>query len=299
MNRKRKSEQVHSNLKKYKTQDDLSKDVDIGDRVSIFAEDSDMDKKINDLCGSSTEHSNESDIDLDDIAQDLFDEDEVGPPLSEGLAELFTNIKEKPLPKNKISEKCKKILRPKNCYLETKKCNLEIWNNAIKSPERSRDIRIQKSNKLISKSTYALLNVTQDLIKLKNSKDNKPKIKDIIAQTTNAISLLVNAHNDSEQFRRDLIAKKLICSQKSIAKNVPSDSKLLFGDELSKRVKEANAANKLKIQSWKGTASSSTSTNSKNSKGSSKHPRGQNQGYKQNNNNNSNNYHGKNKKKKY
>ena len=160
-------------------------------------------------------------------------------------------------------------------------------------------IRIQKSNKLISKSTYALLNVTQDLIKLKNSKDNKPKIKDIIAQTTNAISLLVNAHNDSEQFRRDLIAKKLIRSQKSIAKNVPADSKLLFGDELSKRVKEANAANKLKIQSWKGTASSSTSTNSKNSKGSSKHPRGQNQGYKQNNNNNSNNYHGKNKKKKY
>ena len=52
---------------------------------------------------------------------------------------------------------------------------------------------------MISKSTYALLNVTQDLIKLKNSKDNKPKIKDIIAQTTNAISLLVNAHNDSSE----------------------------------------------------------------------------------------------------
>ena len=190
-----------------------------------------------------------------------------------------------------------KILRPKNCSLETKKCNLEIWNNAIKSHERSRDIRIQKTNKLISKSTYALLNVTQDLIKYKNAKD-KPKLKDIIGQTTNAISLLVHAHNDSEQFRRDLIAKKLIKSQKSIAKNVLSDSKLLFRDELNKRVKEANAANKLKVQTWKGTASSS-STSSKNFKGSSKHPKGQQQGYHQNNNNNNNNYNGKNKKKKY
>ena len=109
MNRKRKPEhKVHTNLKKFKTQADLSKDVDIGERVSIFAEDSDMDKKVNDLCESSEHSTEESDINLEDISQDLFDDDEVGPPISEGLSDLFQNIKDKPLPKHKIAEKCKK-----------------------------------------------------------------------------------------------------------------------------------------------------------------------------------------------
>ena len=298
MNRKRKADSnSQTNLKKYKTHQDLSiaTEADIAERVSLFAEDSDMDNKVRDLCQSSTEQSDDSDINLEEISNDLFDEDEVGPPVIEGLSSLFNNIKEKPLPKTKIADKCKKILRPKNCNLETKKCNLEIWNNALKFTDRSIDIKIQKANKLISKSAYALLNVTNDLITLRSSKDKKPKLK---SKTTDALSLLVNAYNDSEQFRRDLIAKKLIHSQKSISKNVPSDSKLLFGDELSKRVKEANAATKLKVKTWKGVTStnaSTTTSTSKNFRRSSKYPKGQHQGHSNNNNNG----YGKNKKKKY
>ena len=68
----------------------------------------------------------------------------------------------------------------------------------------------------------------------------------MMKSSTDALALLTTAHNQNEQLRRDLLLKRLVREQRSLGKNVPHESKMLFGDDLSKKLTEAAGAHKLR-----------------------------------------------------
>lgn len=218
------------------------------DAISLHP-DSDIEKKIANLNRSSDENSSssEEEFDLDTLRSEYLEEDETGPAVDKGLADLFKDFKDKGLSKDKVAQKVKENPRPENCNLETKQVNPEIWSDIIMTNDRSLDLRLQKSQKLISKATYAILKATDSLMTLKKDKGKrKEKVKTMMKNSTDALALLTTAHNQNEQLRRDLLLKRLVREQGCLGKNVPPDSKLLFGDDLSKKLTEAAGVSKLK-----------------------------------------------------
>ena len=243
------------------------------DEISIPTQ-SDIDDKIHDLCqtGSESESSDE-DWDIAGMQADYLDNTDKGPEVDKDLAELFNKIKKSGLSKEKVAAKAKDHPMPANCSLEVKQVNPEIWSNIISTRERSTDLMIQKSMKLVSMATYSILKVADSAINAnKNKMKRKDALKSIIKNATDAIALSTTANIHSETLRRQLIVKKLATDQKCIAKDVPVDDKYLFGDNLNKRLQEAAGASKLKPYKFR-------EYSSKNLFRSRKYPRDRKQGY--------------------
>jgi len=219
------------------------------DTVSLHGS-SDIDGNIEKLINSSSESDespSEDDLDIQKLRSELLEDDEIGPPVSKDLAELFQKLKESGLSKEKVASKAKEYPKPANCDLETKQVNPEIWSGIITTKERSADLQLQKGQKLISKASYAILKVTQSAISAnKDKKRRKESIKNIIKASTDALAFISTAHLHTEKLRRELLLKKLSYDQRSIGKDVPANDKLLFGDNLNKRLAEAAGVSKLK-----------------------------------------------------
>ena len=84
--------------------------------------------------------------------------------------------------KDKVALKAKENPRPKNCNLETKQVNPEIWSDIVLTSDRSLNLRLQKSQKLVSKASYAILNVADKLIGLKKDKTKRLLAKNYCRQ---------------------------------------------------------------------------------------------------------------------
>ena len=220
------------------------------DEISLHAA-SDLEKRIDALTKSSSGEisSEEDEFDVKNLRADYLDEDNSGPAVDKDLADLFKDMRESGLSKDKIAQKAKENARPENCNLETKQVNPEIWSNIISSGDRSLDLQLQKSQKLISKASYAILKASNNLLEFKKQKKHKKdKIKEIMKNSTDALALLTTAHNQNEQIRRGLLLKRLAKEQRSLGKDVPKDSKYLFGDDLNKKISEASGIKKLKLR---------------------------------------------------
>ena len=197
-----------------------------------------------------------------DIENSLLDNEEEGPPLQEELSQIAKKLKERKMSKEKIAEKAKTHLKPKNCNFETKNVNSEIWSKVMNSQERSIDLKLQKTEKLITKAIYANLKVTEDLLKIKSMKEcDKVYIKNTIVNSMDALALMSTAHATSEGFRRELITNKLVHEQKAIGNNLPVNYENLFEDDLSKKLSEVSGASKTKLK--RAFSNISTSSNEK------------------------------------
>ncbi|CAB4013925.1 Hypothetical predicted protein [Paramuricea clavata] len=106
------------------------------------------------LLGESQPHGGNSGNDdekefgviLDSVVQEL-DEEQLGPAVSEKLAQVINKTLRSKLSEEKLKEKQNAYPRPQNCEsLETTRVNPEIWAQ-LQSSTRSRDIRLQKVQK--------------------------------------------------------------------------------------------------------------------------------------------------------
>jgi len=102
------------------------------DEISLHPS-SDIETKIAQLTKTSEEEdsSSEDEFDLKALRAEYIDEDETGPAVDNGLAELFKEFRDKGLSKDKVAQKAKENPRPENCNLETKLVNPEIWSNIV------------------------------------------------------------------------------------------------------------------------------------------------------------------------
>jgi len=151
------------------------------DRVSIPSQ-SDLDAIINKLNSSedSSSSDDEGEINLKELKQDHLEDTVTGPEVDEELADLFNSITETGvLTKDKIALKAK----------EYPMLNPEIWSNIIGSKDRSTDIQIQKSQKLVSKATYANLKIANSATDAtRNKKNGKKALKSIIQHATDDLA---------------------------------------------------------------------------------------------------------------
>jgi len=113
--------------------------IDSETEMSVYA-DSDFENRVKNL-GNKNESEDTSDSDdgfcLDSIREGYLADDETGPAGQDDLAALFSDMKTKPLSKEKIVAKIKEHTRPENVTLETAQVNPEIWSNIISTQDRS------------------------------------------------------------------------------------------------------------------------------------------------------------------
>ena len=253
LNKKRKDTDfvISEQRKKSRTSNIISDDADVSDdddRISIPTQ-SDMDQRINELVGetsSEREDSPESDFNFEELRQDYIDDEEVGSPVDNKIASLFQSLKPIGLSKEKVLQKAKIYPRPKNCNLEVRQVNPEIWTDILSPKDRSCDLALQKVHKTNTKSTYAILKIAE-LAKAKN--DNPKKvIKEILKCSIDAMAFSTTTNVQLEKIRRELILNRMAQDQRSIGQNINPDDKLLFGDNLHKKLQEAAGASKLKLK---------------------------------------------------
>lgn len=148
-------------------------------------------------------------------------------------------------------------LEPENCQsVRVPAVNLEVWSR-MAPHTRSNDIKLQIVEKLLCKAIVSLRILTDKLLKEKEaSEDKSQKCVKTVKTTLDAVRLIGQAQQELNGFRRMEIRPdvnpeyKQLCSASHI-----KTTKLLFGDDLTKSIKDLNETNKMKgklTQRFKG-----------------------------------------------
>ena len=122
---------------------------------------------------------------------------------------------------------------------------MEIFSN-IPAHTRIQDVKLQKMQKFLLKSAYPIAKTLDSILTSNSSNNNSDhilinKIKEL---ASDALAVLSQSNQELLQQRGDGITKNLSREYKTLEHNVPPGSKLLFGDNLSNRIKLLQASNK-------------------------------------------------------
>ena len=212
------------------------------DIMSLRASGSEIDKFASPSKDISDEEEEEY---LNDIVDNLVKEDDRSEEVHPKLAAIVNDYLKKQFSKDKIVKKLEDYKTPHSVDLSTRKCNPEVWKTLLEKHNRSFDIKLQKTQNATIKSMNAVTKATDSLLKIKNNlaqttqKELKSELEKVILVCTDALALSAYSHEVTEQTRRDAMAYKFTPEQRGLCHNVPNDSKLLFGDDLNKRLTDA------------------------------------------------------------
>ena len=144
------------------------------DRVSLHADDdSELAGNLNNILGTNKESEDEdSDSGLKGLIQELDKDEEIGEKINKDLADIANKVWQNPNAFEKFKTKMKTYKKPQNCSdLLVKKCNKEIWQERMNAQDRNKDLKVQKVQGAVLKGAFAICEVTNTLINLKNNKD--------------------------------------------------------------------------------------------------------------------------------
>ena len=98
------------------------------------------------------------------------------------------------MPLKEFKTKMTTYKKPQNCSdLLVKKCNKEIWQERMNSQYRNKDLKVQKVQGVFLKGAFAICEVTNTLINLKNNKDISDK--ELKLQLSNVIKICTESLN--------------------------------------------------------------------------------------------------------
>ena len=149
---------------------------------------------------------------------------DVGKPIDETIAQTANYLVKNQMEGKTLEDVSAKYPLPDNCqFIDTPKVNPPIWEN-LPSHTRSRDLKIQRAQKSLSKGLNAYLRTVS---------------ADTMSDTQqDALALLCNAQFELNCLRKDLIKPDLNSRYSHLCKPSTPVTRLLFGDNLSKQVKE-------------------------------------------------------------
>ena len=216
-------------------------------------EEDEMDRNVQELFeDTGSETGSDSNDDCEDIftelSKEINNEEDKGPPIGENLKTCINAIWQKPLKKEKYKEKLKQYKIPRNVDVKVKKCNEEIWKNKMATKTKTNDLKFQKIQTALTKTSAALIQniaVTKDFID--NNKEKyisrklfKNHMETSIKNSLDAVTLLATASSYTDEIRRDSIADKLPSDIKNCINSTEPNhaSDKLFGDQLTKKVSE-------------------------------------------------------------
>lgn len=196
---------------------------------------------------SSGEKSQTEECDklLQEIAGDFTEDTDIGPDINGKLASIINDAVSKKLGGEKIKELLGKYPRPKNCTTQVPKVNPEIWTK-LPPPSKSRDIRMQKSQKHLEKSISSLSILADDILSVKTNKTpEKLDLNDTLRKLLDAITLVGLAQQELSLKRRELMKLDMNPEYRQLCSAQVPVTKLLFGDDLPKSIKDLNETNKV------------------------------------------------------
>ena len=178
----------------------------------------------------------EADFQLEDKCQDK---------INPQLATAINNVWKLKLSKEKIKERLDKHYRPENCeQLIMTKVNPELF---LILPKHARSIDI-KFQKLQTYNLKAAMPVAKQLDALKELKQGliitKEQLRKLQSLATDTLVMMSCTNSKILQVRRDNLGPQLSSNYRQLKNEVPEGSKLLFGDDLSKRLTSIKATNK-------------------------------------------------------
>ena len=141
---------------------------------------------------------------------------------------------------DKLQEKMTKIARPQNCKALTKvKVNQLIWDN-LSANVRSQDLRMQKVQTSLIKGITGVVIATNKIL---SHLDSIPEGRDLTQGLSDGIAMLANANKELNMRRKEMIKPDLHDDHKHLCSSSLETTSLLFGDELSKQVKDLTEVN--------------------------------------------------------
>ena len=142
----------------------------------------------------------------------------------------------------KILTEMETYKKTQNCSdLLVTKCNKEIWQERMNSQGRNKNLKVQKTQGVVLKGAFAICEVTNTLINLKNSKDISGKelnlqLSNVIKICTESLNFLGTANRQGDNIKRQYLSKKLPPMLAPLTVDVPTPSEIFLGKKLNDRI---------------------------------------------------------------
>ncbi|EDO37031.1 predicted protein [Nematostella vectensis] len=163
------------------------------------------------------------------------------PEINARLADIAKNLLTEKVDDDKLTELRKRYGKPKNCEALTEtKVNLAIWNN-ISEEARTKDVKLQRSQKSLIKGISAVIQVLNDLL----TKAEWPTKQEVVDTLMDWVQLLANASRELNIRRREALRYELHPSYRYLCAPSNPITTELFGDDLPKAVKDITDTNRI------------------------------------------------------
>jgi len=216
----------------------------------------DISSQVNDLLQPTESSKNGSKANEDEVLEELSklyeSEGKVSDPINAKLASLVDKMVKTSLSEGKIKEKHDKYNRPENCEnLINTRVNPEIWSK-VRSNTRSRDLKMRKLETSLLKRMIPIVKMSDKLLELKsNSKSaSESDVSEFLELSFDSLALMGHYINEVNIRRRELIKPDLNDEFKQLCGSHMPVTKLVFGDDLPKSVKEISETNKVGVKLW-------------------------------------------------
>ena len=234
-------------------QEDLN-EYDLNDPGMAGNPPGDISSQVNDLLQSTESSKNCSKANEDEVLGELSKlyeaEGTVSDPINAKLASLVDKMVKTSLSEEKIKEKHEKYNRPENCEnLINTRVNPEIWTK-VRSNTRSRDLKMQKLETSLLKSMIPIVKMSDKLLELKSTSTSASQsdVSEFLQLSLDSLALMGHSINEVNIKRRELIKPDLNDQFKQLCGSHSPVTKLLFGDDLPKSVKEISETNKVGVK---------------------------------------------------
>ncbi|KAK6183351.1 hypothetical protein SNE40_010851 [Patella caerulea] len=198
----------------------------------------------NDESSKRPDNYNEDRVFEESLELEYFIKDTVGEEMNIKVAGIIDNLFT-PTTSNSVAteEKMKELMtkfpRPANLNVNLTSVNKEVWS-ALKPGTRSNDIKMQKIQERVIRSTYALARLDR-LMEMKKSGPSSD-LNIAVRSVLDCLTLMGSANQELNQRRRDHMRidlpmpYKLLCNPSNATEFGLTNK--LFGCDLAKRVKE-------------------------------------------------------------
>ena len=139
----------------------------------------------------------------------------------------------------KIDNQCEMIFAPSNCPLSIPLANSNLWR-IMSSNQRKGDVKLVTPQKSLVKVVAGTLNIFTEIQK------DKFEIQTIAQMVADITAIVGKVSYDLSLKRRELIKSSLKPEFRSLCSANNEPTELLFGDDLTKHVKDLTMINKLK-----------------------------------------------------
>ena len=215
----------------------------------------DVESAVNDVLGTNSANNNErttpaknpdpgSQVSLiDSLTQAFTSSKKTSPAIAGKIAELVDSMLVGGLSTETVKERAEKHSPPENCrYLSVTTVNEEIWD-LLSQKTRSVDLAFQRVQEPLLQGLSALTNLAGKLVK--DITDGKTlDTRQVLDHVMDSVALLSNTNWKLNMRRRELIKPDLNSPYTRLCKEDIKPSTKLFGDDLSKHLKDMSEAKK-------------------------------------------------------